>query len=168
VKSTHIIDCQTRDCLLAADRRVAVGMVAVQKLHKGSIGHRAGRIAKLRQPMESELTHPSEVGLGEGRTSDHIGQEPQRPVSEATEGRDTEHRGVGSDVGVELRPDSRERLVHLDRRPAVAAFVEHVGRQRREALLPGGIGRRAPSNEQDERDHGHVRMANGPQIQAVR
>ena len=59
---------------------------------------------------------------------------------EAAEDGDARDRRVGSDVGVELRAEARERLVHLDRGAIAAALVEHVGGDRGQAILPGRIG----------------------------
>ena len=55
-------------------------------------------------------------------------------------------RRVRTDVGVELRAEARERLVHLDRRAAAAALVEHVGGHRGQPFLARRIVGRAAAH----------------------
>ena len=77
------------------------------------------------------------------------------------------HRRIRSDVGVELRPEPRQRFVHLDGGAIAAAFVEHVGGDRGEPFLAMWIGRGAAANEERERHQRHLCVMHGPDPHAV-
>ena len=117
-------------------------MRAVQQPDERAIGDRAGHVAQLRQPVQPQLAHAREVVLSQRRPRDDVGEQRERraaanrlrTVTLAT-------RRVGADVGVELRAEARERLVHLDRGAVAAALVEHVGGHRGQAVLARRIGR---------------------------
>ena len=91
---------------------------------------------------------------------DHVGEQraaprPAKRLSAVTR----QQRRVGPDVGVELRAEARQRLVHLDRRAAAAALVEHVDGQRRQTFLAGRIVGRAAPQQQHERHDRNRRVA---------
>ena len=167
VKRAHVVDRHRRERRFAPDRRMAVRMRAVEQPEKRAIGERAGHVAQLRQAVQPQLPHAREVVLAQRRAHDDVGEQAERALREAAENGDARHRRVGSDVGVELRAEARERFVDLDRGSLAAPFVEHVRRDRGEAVLAGGIGRRAAAYEQRERDERHLRVAHRPDAQAV-
>ena len=167
MKCPHIVRGQRRQRRLGADRRVPVRMRAVKQFEKRAIGDRGRHVAELGQAMQPELAHAGEVGVAQRRPGDHVGEQLQCARGEAAEHGDAGDGRVRSDVGVELRAEPRERLVHLDRRAIAAAFVEHVGGERREAFLAGRIGGGAAADEQRERDQRHLGVVHGPDAQAV-
>ena len=67
--------------VLAAERRVAVRMRAVQQPDERAIGDRARHVAQLRQPVQPQLAHALEVGLGERRPRDDVGEQRAAPGS---------------------------------------------------------------------------------------
>ena len=112
-------------------------------------------------------TRAKSCSLSAGRTT-MSDEQRERVLGEAAEDGDARDRGVRPDVGVELRAEPGERLVHLDRGAVAAALVEHVGGHRGQALLARRIGRGAAAHEQRERDQRHLRVMHGPHAQAVR
>ena len=122
---------------------------------------------KLDQPVQPQLAHPHEVGFGERRTHDDVGQQRQSAFGETVERRHPDERRVRADVDVELRADSRQLLVHLDGGQRPHAFVEHVGGQRGEAFLALRIVGGAATNDQQEPDQRNRLVANGPHAQPV-
>ena len=102
------------------------------------------------------------------RAGHDVAEQRQRPVGEPGEHGETEGHGVGADVGFELGAETGNRLMYLDRRQRSRAFVEHVGRDRREAVQPGRVGGGARGHEQGERHDRHLPMADGPHAQTVR
>ena len=110
-------------------------MRAVEQPEERAIGDRAGHVAQLRQPMQPQLPDAHEVRFAQRRPRDHVGEQPRPRSAKRLSAVTLSERRVGADVGVELRAEPRERLVHLDRRAIAAAFVEHVGGERREPVL---------------------------------
>jgi hypothetical protein len=109
-----------------------------------------------------------EVVVSQRRASHDVAEQRQRPVGEPREYGETEGHGVGADVGLELGAEAGNRLMYLDRGQRSRAFVEHVGRDRREAVQAGRIGGGARGHEQGERHDRHLPMADGPHAQTVR
>ena len=116
-------------------------MRTVEQPHEGAVGDGAGHVAKLGQAMEPKLTNAREIRFGQRRTSDDVGEQPEAAVGALRKRRDRDERRIRSDVGIELRADARERLVHADRRAVAAAFVQHVGGDGREPFLAVRIAR---------------------------
>ena len=142
-------------------------MRAVQQLQERAIGDGARHVADLREPVQPQLPDAGEIALPERRAHDDVRQQREGALGEAAEDRDAGDRRVRADVGVELRAQPRQRLVHLDRGAIAAALVEHVGGDGGQAVLAGGIGRGAAADEQRERDERHLRVVHGPDAQAV-
>ena len=92
--------------------------------------------------MQTKLAHAREIAFLERRAGHDVGQELQAAFSARLSVVKLSERGVGSDIGVELRADAGERFVHVDRRSAAAAFVQHVGRHRGQPVLARWIARR--------------------------
>ena len=145
-----------------------VRMRAEQQTDERPIGNRPRHVANLRQPMEPQLPHANEILLAQRRPGHHVGQQRERRRGEAAEHGDAHQRRVRTDVGVELRADRRQRLVHLNRGPAPAAFVEHVDGQRREPFLPRRIVGGAAADEEHQRHDRYGRVIHGPDAKAVR
>jgi hypothetical protein len=150
------------------DRRVAVRMRAVEQLQKRAVRDGARHVAQLHQAMHAQLPHAREILLAQRRTHDDVGQDAERAIGEAAEDRRAEDDRVRSDVGVEMRAEPRERLMHLDGGSIAAALVEHVGRNRGQPFARRRIRRRAASHEQHHRDERHLRVIHGPHPEAVR
>ena len=168
MKRAHVVDRHRRQRRLAPDRRVAVRMVAVQQLQKGPVRDGPRHVAKLGEAMEPQLAHAIEIRFAQRRPDDDVRQQRERAIGEpAQHGRADDDR-VRSDIGVELRADSRERLVDFDCRAVAAPFVEHVGRRRGETVPARRIGGRAAAHEQHQRNDRHLRMSDGPQAEAIR
>jgi hypothetical protein len=167
VKPPHIVDVHRGQRGFAADRRVPVRVSAVHEFQKGAVGDGAGHVAHLRQPVQPQLPHPREIRFTQRRSHDDVGEEIEGAAREAAEDGDARDRRVRADVGIELRAETRERFVHLDRRTPAAAFVEHVGGDRGEAVLPGRIRRGAAADQQRERHERHLRVAHGPHAEAA-
>ncbi len=91
--------------------------VTVQQPGKHAIGHDAGHVAELDQPVQAQLPHADEVRVGKRRPHHHAGQQFEAAAGKPAERRQADKRGIRADVGVELRADPRDLLVHLDGRP---------------------------------------------------
>ena len=143
-------------------------MLAVNQLEKCAIRNRAGHVAQLGQPMETQLPHAREVAFPERRPRDDLSEQLERALPISAENRQTDDRRVRPDVRLDLCAKPGERFMHLDRRPIAAAFVEHVGRECRQAFLSSWIVGRAATNEQHERDQRHLQVANGPYAKPTR
>ncbi len=167
MKSPRIVDVHGGERRLAADRRVAVGMRAVDQPQERAIGDGAGHVAHLRQAVQPQLPYAREIALAQRGADDHVRQDRERALGESAEDGDAGDRRVRSDVGVELRAEARQRLVHLDRRTIAAALVEHVGGDGSEPFLARRIRRGAAPDEQRERDERHTRMGHGPHAKTV-
>jgi hypothetical protein len=168
VKHTDIVGGHRRERGLAANRRVAVGMLPVEQLQERAIGERAGHVAQLREAVQPQLADPREIVVAQRRPRDDVREQRQHRLREAAEHGDAHHGRVGADVGVELRAEPRQRFVDLNRRPIAAALVEHVGRHGRQSVLTGGIRGRAATNQQREGDERHLCMPDGPDVHAAR
>ena len=153
---------------LAAHRRVAVRVLGVEQLDERPIRDRARHVAQLGQPVQPELPDALEVGLGQRRPRDHVGEQREPTIREPGQRRHRRVRGVGADVGVELRADPRQILVQTDRGPVAAPLVEHVGGQRRQTFLADRIAGRPALQQHHERDDRNRRVADAPHPQAAR
>ena len=162
VERPNIVDGDRRKRRFAADRRMPVRVVAVQELDERPVGDRTRQVAELHEPMKPKLPDACEIGIGQARARGHVGHQRERAADKAAQHHDAQRRGVGSDVGVELRADLCQCLVHLDGRPAAASLVEHVHGDRRQAVLAGTIVCRSAANEQDARYGRHGRMPRRP------
>ena len=67
VKRLDILDRHRGQRLFGADRGMAVGMGAVDQVQKRTVGDGARHVAKLRQPVQTELAHTGHVGFAQGR-----------------------------------------------------------------------------------------------------
>ena len=168
VKRAHIVDVAspraTPRCRSASGRTGARRTPACRNARSAtapgmsrSCVSRCSRSWRTREKSDSRIA---------GRTTTSESSSRARR-GEAAEDGDAGDGRVRADVGVELRAEPRERLVHLDRRTIAAAFVEHVGGDRGEAVLAGGIGRSAAADQQRERDQRHLRVVHGPDAQPV-
>ena len=63
---------------LGAERRVAVGMRAVEQPDERAIGDRARHVAQLRQPVQPQLAHALEVLVAQRRSRGDVGEQRQR------------------------------------------------------------------------------------------
>ena len=83
VKRAHVVDGQRRQRLLAAHRRVAVRMRRRTAAGRTSRSATApGHVAQLRQPVQPELADALEVGLGQRRPRDHVGEQREPAIRE--------------------------------------------------------------------------------------
>ena len=110
-------------------------------------------------------TKSSSASVGRAAT---LGEQLEALSGEPAERRQADERRVGADVGVELRADAGDLLVHLDGGPRARALVEHVGGDRRQAFLAGRIVGGAAPDDQEEPDQRHAVVAHAPHPQAVR
>ena len=139
VKHSNVVYRQGCNGLLAANRCVTVRMLTVEEAQESAIGDDSRDVTELCQTMQSKLADTFEVRFSQRRVHDHVGKKPECLHREPAQRGNAENCRIRSDVGIELRSDAGERLVHFDRRPAAAAFVEHVGRQRRKTVrFPAG------------------------------
>ena len=142
-------------------------MLAVEQPQEGAVGDGRRHVAELRQAVQAQLPHARHIVIVHRRPDDDVGEQRQGAVREPGEDGEAGDDAVRPDVGVELRAEPRERLVHLDRRSIAAALVEHVGGDRGQAVFPGGVGRGAAADQQRERHERHLRVARGPHAQPV-
>ena len=126
-------------------------MRAVEQPHERAIGDGAGHVAQLRQPVQPQLADAREVGLAQRRPRGDVGEQRQRRCGEAAERGDGQQRGVGADVGIELRAEARQRFVNLDGRAVAAALVQHVDGDRRQPFFAERIVGGAALHEQHQR-----------------
>ena len=126
-----------------------------------------GTVTSWRRRLVRRCSHAIELGVLEARARDDVGEQREGLRAESRERRDGEKRGVGSDFGLELRADPRERFVQCERAEIARALVQHVARQRRQPGAIGRIGRRSHAHEQHHRLQGDVAVLHGPQREAV-
>ena len=148
---------------------MTVGMLAVQQLHERPIGDGAGHVAQLRQPMEPKLPHAREVGLAQATAAPPCRRAASAPAPAKRLSTVTLSSAASDPMSESsCAPIARQRLVHLDRRAAAAALVQHVHGDRRQPLLAGRIVGRSAPDQQHQRHDRNRRMANGPDAQAAR
>ena len=151
-----------------ADRQVAVRVRSVKRGCKRAIGDRRRHVAQLPQAVRSQLPHAVELVSGKLRPRDDVGHQLEGATPEPRKRREGEERGVGPDLGVELRAQPRQRFVQFERAVIAGAFIEHVAGERREARPIVRILRRSHAHQQHHRLHRDVPMLDRPDREAVR
>jgi hypothetical protein len=141
-----------------ADWQVAVRVLGVEELREHAIGNRRGEIAELDQAVETELAHALDVSRLESRRAHHRRQQRQRPRRVRRERRDLEQGRVRADLGLEVRADPAERLVHLQRVQVPAAVVQQVAGERGESGTVRGVVRRSDRQQHEAGDEGDLVM----------
>jgi len=117
MKRSDVVDGHRRQRAFVAERRVAVRCVAVQKPRKDTIGDDARHVSQLNQAVQPQLSDPQEIGVAK-RGSDHdVGEKLEGAAGKPAERRQAHEHRVRTDVGIELRADSRDVLVDVDGRP---------------------------------------------------
>ena len=86
---------------------------------------------------------------------------------ELFERRQLEERRVGADLGIEVRADAAEGLVHRERVEIAAAFIEQIAGDGGEARLMPGILRRADRHQHETGDERYLVVLDGADAQAV-
>ena len=113
-------------------------MLAVNQLGERAVGERRRHVAI----CTSRLSRRSRTRSKSARRAADVASSPRAAPAPRSANRDehgqAEERRVGSDFGVELRADARERFVELERAEIAAALVQHVAGHRRQALAAGG------------------------------
>ena len=150
------------------DRGVPVWIIGVDQFQKRAIADRGRRIAHLFQTVQPQLADPFEIRLSQRRPNDNVADECERPFGHPTQCGDADRGRIGANVGVELRAEPRQRLVHFNRRPRIAAFVEHVRGDRGKTVLADRVGRGAAGDQQHIGNQRNLGVLDGPHAQAVR
>ena len=167
VKSGDVGDRQGAQRFLGADRQVPVGVLGIEQLGEDAVGDGRRQIAELDEPAEPELAHSIEVAWIQARGPHHRGEQLQCPRGVLFERRQLEQRRVGADLGIEMRADAAERLVHRERVEIAAAFVQQIAGDGGEARLMPGILRRADRHQHETGDERHFVVLDGADAQAV-
>ena len=160
-----------RERPLAAERRVAVRMVAVEQPDERAIGDRARHVAQLRQPMQPQLAHPLEVGLGAATAAPPCRRAATAPAPAKRLSAVTRRAAAASEPMSEssCAPIARQRLVHLDRR-ARRRCPRRACRRVIAASpsLPGGSSAAPRRTSSVSVTTGIAGVTHGPDAQAVR
>ena len=111
-------------------------MRAVQHARKRAIGHRAGVVLQLTQPLQSQVANAIEVVVGEVGFGDHLVDERQAGVEKPIERGHPDHHRVHAHVEIELAADARHAIGDVERRLPAAAFVEEARGDRHQPDTP--------------------------------
>ena len=143
------------------------GCVAVEQLHERAIGDRAGMSRScVRRCSRSCRTRSKSASVSAGRATMSASSRTTA-AGEAARGGDRQHAPRPEPMSESsCAPIARQRLVHLDRRAAAAALVEHVDGQRGKPFLARRIvGRAAPQQQQRRVTTGIAGWRDGPDAQ---
>ena len=145
-----------------------VRMRAVERGGKRAIRDRRRHVAQLTQTVCAQLPHALELVFRKLRPRDDVGHQLEGATPEPRQRRERQERRVGTDLGVELRPEPRQRLVQLECAVIAGALVEHVARERGQARPIVRVLRRSHAHQQHHRLHRDVAVLDGPDREAVR
>ena len=102
VERANVADAHSCERRLAADRRMTVRMLAVEKTDERAVGHGPGHVAQLDEPVQPQLPDPGEIVLGERGTNGHVGQSREPALEKPVKNGDRDGRSIRTEVGVEL------------------------------------------------------------------
>ena len=152
---------------LSPQAEVTVRMIAVQQAHHRALGHGRRMIAELPQALEPQFAHALDILIRQIRDHRHLGKQ-------ATAGRmnfvsvvSAKTHRIGSDIDVEVGAVARERIRHVERRAARAAFVEQIRRERGKPGSLRRIRRGAAAHQQRGADDRHVAVRNRADLESV-
>ena len=146
---------------------MSVRMRAVDDARKGAIGHRAGVVLELTQPLESQVANAVEIVVGEVGGGDHLVDQRQAGVQKAIERRHADDHRVDAHIEVELAANARHPIGDVERRLPAAALVEEARGDRHQPTCIRGIHRRSTGHQQHHGGHWHRSMRHRAQLETV-
>ena len=167
VEGTHVLDRAGAQAGRGADRQVPVRVAVVEQRGERAVGDRGRQVAQLQEAVEAQLADAGEIVLRHAGPADDVGEQVEDGVAAAGEREHREQRGVGADLGVELRAEPREGRLELEGRERAAPLVQHVGGERREAGPVVGVLGGAVRQQQQGGQHRHLAVLDGPDAEAV-
>jgi hypothetical protein len=143
-------------------------MRSVEDPRERALGNRRRVILELPQPLEPQVADTVEVVVVQIRGRDDLVDQFEPDIEEAIERRQSDGNRVHADLDVEVAANARHAIRDVERRLALAAFIEQSGGQRHQPVTVGRIDRRSAREQQHDRNDRHRAVANRAQLQTVR